>query len=74
MEVREALAAWIDKHTTRAEFASAVSISESQLSLIISGKRGVSFETADRISKYTKGKISLLALLSERPAAREPAA
>ena len=54
---RAMLAAFIRKRTTQAKFAREVACSESHLSLILKGVRGVSFGLAKRISEATGGEI-----------------
>lgn len=55
----ELLKAFIHKRMTQKAFADDVGISESHLSLVLSGNRFISFGLAKRISKATGGKIPI---------------
>jgi DNA-binding transcriptional regulator YdaS (Cro superfamily) len=62
------LAAWIDKQNpkmTRRDFAEAVSISESHLSLFLKGERELSLPAAVRIERFTKGNFTCADLVKE---------
>lgn len=71
MTGRELLEGYISRNTTQAQFARDVGCSESHLSLLLDGKRGVSFRLARRISEATKGEVPLEALDLERQDAAE---
>lgn len=66
------LAKWISENTTQAKFARDTGCSESHLSLILKGKRGVSFPKARRISEATGGAVPIDVLMTGR-ASREAA-
>jgi transcriptional regulator with XRE-family HTH domain len=51
------LADWIEANTTQAQFARDAQCSESHLSLILKGQRGVSLSLAQRLSDVTGGNI-----------------
>ena len=68
---RAMLAQFIRQRTTQAKFARDVGCSESHLSLVLSGSRGVSFALAKRISKATGGKIPVSVLPHEAAEAAE---
>lgn len=74
MRTRRALTKWIDEKSTRSEFARRIDCSESHLSLILQGKRGVSYDTARNIEKATGGDIAAISLMAEKPLAREATA
>lgn len=59
---RALLAQFIRQRTTQAKFARDIGCSESHLSLVLSGSRGVSFGLAKRISKATGGEIPVFVL------------
>jgi transcriptional regulator with XRE-family HTH domain len=69
---RAMLADFIHKRTTQAKFAREVRCSESHLSLILKGERGISLGLAKRISEATGGEIPVDKLPHE--AAQESAA
>ena len=54
---RALLAEYIQQRTTQREFACAVGCSESHISLILAGRRGISFSLAKRISAATGGYV-----------------
>ena len=66
------LAEFIRERTTQAKFAREVRCSESHLSLILKGERGISLGLAKRISEATGGAIAVENLPHE--AAQESAA
>jgi transcriptional regulator with XRE-family HTH domain len=55
---RGALAAFIRKTTTQANFARDLGISQSHLSLILAGRRAISFRLAKRIAEATGVELS----------------
>lgn len=57
---RALLAAFIRQKMTQAEFARQVRCSDSHLSLVLKGERGMSFGLAKRISEATEIPIGLL--------------
>lgn len=59
---RALLAEFIRNRTTQAKFARLVRCSESHLSLVLKGKKGVSFGLAKRISAATGGEVPVDAL------------
>lgn len=62
------LAQWIDAHEpkmTRRDFAEAVGISESHLSLFLKGERELSLPAAVRIERKTKGEFTCADLVKE---------
>lgn len=59
------LAKFIEENSTQRQFAREVGCSESHLSLILSGKSGMSFGMAKRISEATGGKVPVEALPHE---------
>ncbi len=63
MDVKHALADWIDGRTSQAKFADQVGCSESHLSLVLRGKRGVSMKLARKLSEATGGDVPLDAFL-----------
>lgn len=67
------LAAWIDANTSRVEFARAIKINKSHLSLILQGKRGMSLKVAARIEAETGGEFTAGRLLQEQQAMMQSA-
>lgn len=63
---RSSLGDFIRQHTTQAKFAREVRCSESHLSLVLKGKRVMSFRLAKRISEATNGEIPVEALPHEK--------
>jgi len=59
MTEKHPLADWIEANTTQAKFARAVRCSESHLSLILKGERGVSLPLAQRLSDATGGDVAV---------------
>lgn len=59
MTKKHPLAAWMDGHKeiSQAQFADDCDCSESHLSLIMSGKRGVSLNLAKKLSDATNGDV-----------------
>lgn len=59
MSTMHPLAVWIDSHTeiTQAKLAADADCSESHLSLILKGDRGVSMKLAKRLSDATGGEV-----------------
>lgn len=66
---RKLLAEYIRARTTQAQFAREVGCSDSHLSLVLKGERGVSFGLAKRISEATRGEIPVELLPHESEAA-----
>ena len=62
---RKLLAEFIRPRMTQAQFAKDVGCSESHLSLVLKGERGVSLGLAKRISEATAGAIPVEALPHE---------
>lgn len=58
------LCSYVVEYTTQAKFARDVHCSESHLSLVLKGERGVSIELAKRISKATGGAVPIRALVA----------
>lgn len=56
---------WILKHSTRAEFADEIEVSQPFLCYILNYKRGVSLDLADRIRCATNNEIQFHDLLRE---------
>lgn len=65
MDGQQSLSQWIDANTTQANFARSVECSQSHLSLVLKGKRGVSLNLAKRISQATGGAVPIDALVKE---------
>ena len=63
------LAEYIRQRTNQREFAKLIGHGESHLSLVLAGKRGLSFGMAKRISEATGGYVPLALLPHERTAA-----
>lgn len=59
MDGQQSLSQWIDANMTQAEFARAVECSQSHLSLVLKGERGVSLKLAKRISEATGGAVPI---------------
>jgi transcriptional regulator with XRE-family HTH domain len=64
MDGRRILAKYIREHTTQAEFARDVECSQTHLTLVLQGKRGVSISLAKRMSAATAGTVPVRALVS----------
>jgi plasmid maintenance system antidote protein VapI len=60
---------YIQQRTTQRKFARVVGCGESQLSLILAGKRGMSFGLAKRIATATGGHVPIMLLPHARTAA-----
>ncbi len=60
---------YIRQRTNQRKFALAIGCKESHLSLVLAGKRGISFGMAKRISAATGGHVPLALLPHERTAA-----
>lgn len=56
---RARLARFIEANTTQVRFAKQIECSESHLSLILSGYRGVSMKLAKRIAEATAGAVPM---------------
>lgn len=67
------LAKWIDERMPRARFAELAETSESHLSLVLKGKRGVSLDLAARIESLTAGEFPASLLLAEKNRVAEAA-
>ena len=63
------LAEYIRQRTTQRKFAPTIGCNESHLSLILAGKRAISFRLAKRISEATGGYVPLALLPHKRTAA-----
>lgn len=61
MSTKHPLAVWMDSHkeTTQAKLAADCECSESHLSLVLKGERGVSLKLAQRLSAATGGEVRL---------------
>lgn len=59
---RALLAEFIRSNTTQAKFAREVGCSESHLSLVLKGLRGVSFGLAKKMSEASGGKVPVEAI------------
>lgn len=72
MDTKHPLAVWMDGHTeiSQSKLASESGCSESHLSLILKGERGVSMKLAKRLSDATGGEVRIEDFLL---AAAEPA-
>ena len=57
------LAEFIAAHSSQVEFAKQVGCSESHLSLVLNGARGLSLKLAKRIADATHGAVSMDALV-----------
>lgn len=66
MQTNRLLAKWIDENSSRLDFARKVEIGKSHLSLILQGKRGMSFDVATRIERVTKGAFTAARLMSDQ--------
>jgi transcriptional regulator with XRE-family HTH domain len=69
MTEKHPLTDWIEANTTQAQFARDAKCSESHLSLILKGKRGVSLPLAQRLSDATGGNIPPRAFIRQTEAA-----
>lgn len=65
MDGRQLLGEFIAARTSQAQFARDVGCSDSHLSLILKGERGVSLRLAKRISEATDGAVPMDALVKE---------
>ncbi len=65
MDGRQLLSDFIAANTSQAQFARDVGCSDSHLSLVIKGERGVSLGLAKRISEATRGVVPIEALVLE---------
>jgi transcriptional regulator with XRE-family HTH domain len=63
MDGRRLLQKFIREHTTQVDFARAVKCSQTHLTLVLQGKRGVSVPLAKRMSAATGGTVPLKALV-----------
>ena len=70
MSTMHPLAAWIDRQSdiTQAKLAADCRCSESHLSLILKGERGVSMKLAKKLSDATGGKVSIEDFLLDKRA------
>lgn len=68
MESVHPLKKWISEHTTQAQFARDLAISESHLSEILSGGKTASLNLAIRLSRATKGAVPVEAFASQEAA------
>jgi transcriptional regulator with XRE-family HTH domain len=64
MDGRRLLAKYIRENTTQAAFARGVNCSQTHLTLVLQGKRGVSVPLAKRMSAATGGTVPVNALVS----------
>jgi transcriptional regulator with XRE-family HTH domain len=64
MDGRRLLARYIRENTSQAEFARDVKCSQTHLTLVLQGKRGVSVPLAKRMSAATGGTVPVNALVS----------
>lgn len=69
MDGRQLLAGYISGRTTQAQFARDVRCSESHLSLVLKGERGVSLKLAKRIMEATGGVVPTESLVADEVAA-----
>lgn len=69
MDGRHELAQFIERTTTQAAFARTVRCSEGHLSLVLSGKRDMSFKLAKRVSEASGVPLEALAPAVETEAA-----
>lgn len=68
MEIRQSLDRWISKNSSRANFARTIGRRASYVTLLLQGKRGVSYDTAKIIENATGGAVTATDLLDEKPA------
>ena len=68
MNDQHPLSAWIARNTSQAKFAADAGCSESHLSLILQGKRGVSLKLAKKFSKTTGGAVRVEDFVSDEVA------
>jgi DNA-binding transcriptional regulator YdaS (Cro superfamily) len=70
MDGRQILAEFIAANGTQSQFARDVDCSESHLSLVLKGDRGVSLKLARRISRATGGAVPAETLVLEDEASQ----